>query len=163
MCALTSTTRRAPKLLVVSSIHCKLVFICHKLMFSLRFESTLKISLPSSAKPSSKNLFLNIDGPEKTNYHPQWRPIKRQDQQHCRGHGLLACHWLTSRHRGHWLLLTSRSSHRRPTDDVWSGEDRAQKVYVLKWRFKVCVLWLPRYYRYSIEAKTSRIHKDGRR
>ena len=39
---------------------------------------------------------------------------------------------------------------------------RAQKVYVLKSRFKVCVLWLPRYFRYSIEAKTSRIHKDGR-
>ena len=44
---------------------------------------------------------------------------------------------------------------------IWSRENHAQKVYVLKLRFKMCVLWLPRYFRYSIEAKTSRIHKDG--
>ena len=36
---------------------------------------------------------------------------------------------------------------------VWSRENRAQKVYVLKSIFKVCVLWLPRYFRYSIEPK----------
>ena len=45
--------------------------------------------------------------------------------------------------------------------DSWSGQNRARKVYVLKSIFKVCVLWLPRYFRYSIEAKTSRIHKEG--
>ena len=37
--------------------------------------------------------------------------------------------------------------------DVWSEENRAQKVYVLKSIFKMCVFWLPRYFRYSIEAK----------
>ena len=42
------------------------------------------------------------------------------------------------------------------------GETRTKSVY-LKLIFKVCVLWLPRYFRYSIEAKMSRIHKDGRR
>jgi len=34
-----------------------------------------------------------------------------------------------------------------------SGENRAQKMYILKSIFKVCALWLPRYFRYSIEAK----------
>ena len=36
---------------------------------------------------------------------------------------------------------------------IWSGENRAQKVYVLKLRVKKYVLWFPRYFRYSIEAK----------
>ena len=44
---------------------------------------------------------------------------------------------------------------------IWLGENRAQKVYVMKSRFKVCLLWLPRYFRYNIEAKTSQIQKDG--
>jgi len=43
------------------------------------------------------------------------------------------------------------------------GEKLRTKVYILKSKFKVCALWLPRYVSYSIEAKTSRIHKDGRR
>ena len=41
-------------------------------------------------------------------------------------------------------------------------ENRAQKVYVLKLIFKVCALWLPQYFCYSIEDKMSRIYKDGR-
>jgi len=42
---------------------------------------------------------------------------------------------------------------------IWSGENRARKVYVLKSRFKVCVLWLTRYFRCNIEAK--RVESTG--
>ena len=42
------------------------------------------------------------------------------------------------------------------------GKKSRIKSVCLKLIFKVCMLWLPRYVRYSIEAKTSQIHKDGR-
>jgi len=49
------------------------------------------------------------------------------------------------------------------SESLMIGGKPHTKVYLLKWIFKVCVLWLPRYFRYSIEAKTSQTHKDGRR
>ena len=42
---------------------------------------------------------------------------------------------------------------------IWSRENRTQKVDVLKLIFKVCVLWLPRYFCYSIEVK--RVESTG--
>jgi len=33
------------------------------------------------------------------------------------------------------------------------GKNRARKSVILKSLIKVCALWLPRYFRYSIEAK----------
>jgi len=59
--------------------------------------------------------------------------------------------------------MKSNRSHPRQWCQNLIGGKRAQKVYVLKSRVEVRALWLPRYFRYSIEAKTSRIHKDGRR
>jgi len=59
--------------------------------------------------------------------------------------------------------MKSNRSHPQQRCQNLIGENRTQKVYVLKLRVKVCVLWLPWYFRYNIEAKTSRIHKDGRR
>jgi len=65
----------------VDSIYDKLVFIHHKLVLSLRSESTPKISFPFNLKPSTKSLSSSVDGPEKVNCHPQRRPIKRQNQK----------------------------------------------------------------------------------
>ena len=61
------------------------------------------------------------------------------------------------------VIVQSRAVGARGTLWCMIGENRAQKVYILKSIFKVCVFWLPRYFRYSMEAKTSRIYKDGRR
>ena len=44
---------------------------------------------------------------------------------------------------------------------IWSGENRVRKMYVLKSIVKVCVLWLPRYFRYSIEAKRDKSIETG--
>ena len=46
---------------------------------------------------------------------------------------------------------------------TWSGENRAQNISFWNQELKCVRSWLPRYFRYSIEAKTSQIHKDGRR
>ena len=50
-----------------------------------------------------------------------------------------------------------------PMNESVIVEKLRTKSVCLKLIFKVCVLWLPRYFRYSIEAKTSQIYKDGRR
>ena len=44
---------------------------------------------------------------------------------------------------------------------IWSGKIAHKKCMFWN-RYLKCVFWLPRYFCYSIEAKTSRIHKDGR-
>jgi len=57
---------------------------------------------------------------------------------------------------GHLLLTRGHHLHRDP------GKTVHKKCMFWNQDLK-CVLWLPRYFRYSIETKTSRIHKDGRR
>jgi len=58
--------------------------------------------------------------------------------------------------------VKSNCSHPRQRHQNLIGENPTQEVYILKSIFKLRVLWLPRYFRYSIEAKTSRIYKEGR-
>jgi len=56
MCPLTGTILGTPNLFVMGSINDKPIFIYHKLVLSLRFESTLKIFLHPTQNLKKKPL-----------------------------------------------------------------------------------------------------------
>jgi len=73
----------------------------HKLVLSLRAESTLKITLLFNSKLFSKSHFHSVDSHKKANYHPQWRHIKGQGHQHYWMHGPPTFYQSAANHRRH--------------------------------------------------------------
>ena len=69
----------------MGSIHGKPIFIYHKLVLSLRFEFTLKIT-PLSNACLKKASFIALIAPRKQIIPPKWCPIKGQNQQGHLGH-----------------------------------------------------------------------------
>jgi len=105
---------------------------------------------------------VNRENDKRTNTHMKWHGFGTESSS-----GLHRTNWYGLQiipSVSFWIATVS-GPYRTPIwiSCYWSGENRTRKVYVLKSRFKVRMLWLPQYFHYSIEARTSQIHKDRRR